>query len=61
MLTFHDRQLVRSELRLAQLEGQEKVTHAGIGVGLLGGAGVIGQRFESARRLSGNTGLFVRS
>jgi hypothetical protein len=36
-------------------------SHAGIGVGLLGGAGVIGQRFESARRLSGNTGLFARS
>ncbi len=33
--------LVRQELRLAQLEMQEKGKKAGIGVGLFGGAGVI--------------------
>jgi uncharacterized membrane protein YqjE len=33
--------LVRSEIRLAQLEVQEKAKRAGIGVGLLGAAGVV--------------------
>jgi uncharacterized membrane protein YqjE len=33
--------LVRQELRLAQLEMQEKGKKAGLGVGLFGGAGVI--------------------
>ena len=33
--------LVREELRLAQLEMQEKAKHAGIGVGLFGAAGVV--------------------
>lgn len=34
-------QLVREELRLAQLEMQQKAKHAGIGAGMLGGAGVV--------------------
>jgi uncharacterized membrane protein YqjE len=33
--------LVRKEIRLAQLELQEKGKHAGIGVGLFGGGGLI--------------------
>jgi len=33
--------LVRSEIRLAQLELQQKAKHASIGVGLFGGAGVV--------------------
>jgi uncharacterized membrane protein YqjE len=33
--------LVRSEIRLAQLELQEKAKHAGIGAGLFGAAGVV--------------------
>jgi uncharacterized membrane protein YqjE len=33
--------LVRSEIRLAQLELQDKAKHAGIGVGLFGAAGVV--------------------
>ncbi|HEV2059520.1 MAG TPA: phage holin family protein [Solirubrobacteraceae bacterium] len=34
-------QLVREELRLAQLEMQQKAKHAGIGAGMLGGAGIV--------------------
>jgi uncharacterized membrane protein YqjE len=34
--------LVRKEIRLAQLELQEKGKRAGVGVGLLGGGGLIG-------------------
>jgi uncharacterized membrane protein YqjE len=33
--------LIRSELRLAQVELQEKGKRAGIGVGLFGGAGIV--------------------
>ncbi len=33
--------LVREELRLAQLEMQDKAKHAGIGVGMFGAAGVV--------------------
>jgi MFS family permease len=33
--------LVRKEIRLAQLELQEKGKHAGIGVGMFGGGGVV--------------------
>ena len=33
--------LVREELRLAQLEMQQKAKHAGIGAGILGAAGVV--------------------
>ncbi|MBW3607237.1 MAG: phage holin family protein [Actinobacteria bacterium] len=34
-------QLVREELRLAQLEMQQKGKQAGIGAGMLGGAGIV--------------------
>lgn len=34
-------ELVRQELRLAQLEMQEKGRHAGVGAGLFGGAGLM--------------------
>lgn len=34
-------ELVRQELRLAQVEMQEKGKHAGIGAGLFGGAGLV--------------------
>jgi uncharacterized membrane protein YqjE len=37
----HTAKLVRSEIRLAQLELQEKAKHAGVGVGLLASAGVV--------------------
>lgn len=40
-LTQQSTELIRSELRLAQAEMTEKAKHAGIGVGLFGGAGVI--------------------
>ena len=33
--------LVRDEIRLAQLEMQEKGKHGGVGVGMFGGAGVV--------------------
>jgi uncharacterized membrane protein YqjE len=33
--------LVREEMRLAQLEMQQKAKHAGIGVGMLGAAGIV--------------------
>jgi uncharacterized membrane protein YqjE len=33
--------LVRQEMRLAQVELQEKGKHAGIGVGMFGGAGLV--------------------
>ena len=33
--------LVRDEVKLAQLEVQEKAKHAGIGVGLFGGSGLV--------------------
>jgi uncharacterized membrane protein YqjE len=33
--------LVREELRLAQLEMQQKAKHAGIGAGMLGAAGIV--------------------
>jgi uncharacterized membrane protein YqjE len=33
--------LAREEVRLAQLEMQEKVKHAGIGIGMFGAAGVV--------------------
>jgi uncharacterized membrane protein YqjE len=40
-LTQQSTELIRSELRLAQAEMTEKAKHAGIGVGLFGGAGVV--------------------
>jgi uncharacterized membrane protein YqjE len=40
-LTEQSTQLIRNELRLAQLEMTEKAKHAGVGVGLFGGAGVV--------------------
>lgn len=40
-LTQQSTELIRSELRLAQAEMTEKAKHAGVGVGLFGGAGVI--------------------
>ena len=33
--------LVRDEVKLAQLEVQEKAKHAGVGVGLFGGSGLV--------------------
>jgi uncharacterized membrane protein YqjE len=40
-LTQQSTDLIRSELRLAQAEMTEKAKHAGVGVGLVGGAGVV--------------------
>ena len=40
-LTEQTTQLVRSELQLAKTEMTEKAKHAGVGVGLFGGAGII--------------------
>jgi len=40
-LTSQTGELVRSELRLAQLEMQEKGKRVGVGAGLFGGAGVV--------------------
>jgi uncharacterized membrane protein YqjE len=40
-LTQQSTELIRSELRLAQVEMTEKAKHAGVGVGLFGGAGVV--------------------
>lgn len=34
-------ELIRSELKLAQLEMTAKAKHAGVGIGMLGGAGVV--------------------
>ena len=39
--TAQTSRLVREELHLAQLEMQEKAKHAGIGLGLFSGAGVV--------------------
>lgn len=41
-LTQQSTELIRSELKLAQVEMTEKAKHAGVGAGLFGGAGVIG-------------------
>ena len=40
-LTKQSTQLIRSELQLAQVEMTAKAKHAGIGVGLFGGAGLV--------------------
>lgn len=40
-LSAQTSELVRQELRLAQLEMQEKGRHAGVGAGLFGGAGLM--------------------
>jgi uncharacterized membrane protein YqjE len=40
-LTQRSTELIRSELRLAQAEMTEKAKHAGVGIGLFGGAGVV--------------------
>lgn len=40
-LTQQSTELIRSELKLAQVEMTEKAKHAGVGVGLFGGAGVV--------------------
>ena len=40
-LTEKSTQLIRAELRLAQAEMTAKAKHAGIGVGLFGGAGLV--------------------
>lgn len=40
-LTEQSKQLIRSELRLAQAEMTQKTKRAGIGVGLFGGAGLV--------------------
>lgn len=40
-LTDDVRTLVRDEIRLAQLELKQKGKHAGIGAGMLGGAGIV--------------------
>jgi uncharacterized membrane protein YqjE len=39
--TAQTSELVRSELRLAQAEMSEKAKHAGLGVGMFGGAGLV--------------------
>jgi uncharacterized membrane protein YqjE len=41
-LTEQTSTLARQEVRLAQLELQEKARHAGLGAGMFGGAGIIG-------------------
>jgi uncharacterized membrane protein YqjE len=40
-LTQQTTELVRSEIQLAKVEMTEKAKHAGVGVGLFGGAGII--------------------
>jgi len=40
-LTQQSTELIRNELRLAQVEMTEKAKHAGVGVGLFGGAGIV--------------------
>ena len=40
-LTQQSTELIRSELRLAQVEMTEKAKHAGVGAGLFGGAGLV--------------------
>ncbi|MGA8993305.1 MAG: phage holin family protein [Nocardioidaceae bacterium] len=40
-LTQQSTELIRNELRLAQAEMTHKAKHAGVGAGLLGGAGVV--------------------
>jgi uncharacterized membrane protein YqjE len=40
-LTQQSTELIRNELRLAQVEMTEKAKHAGVGAGLFGGAGVV--------------------
>jgi len=40
-LSQQSTELIRNELKLAQAEMTEKAKHAGVGVGLFGGAGVI--------------------
>jgi uncharacterized membrane protein YqjE len=40
-LTQQSTELIRNELRLAQVEMTEKAKHAGVGAGLFGGAGLV--------------------
>jgi len=40
-LTAQSTELIRSELQLAKLEMTEKAKHAGVGVGMFGGAGLV--------------------
>jgi uncharacterized membrane protein YqjE len=40
-LSQQSTELIRNELKLAQAEMSEKAKHAGIGIGLFGGAGVV--------------------
>jgi uncharacterized membrane protein YqjE len=40
-LTQQSTELIRSELKLAQVEMTEKAKHAGVGAGLFGGAGLV--------------------
>jgi len=40
-LTQQSTELIRNELRLAQVEMTEKAKHAGVGAGLFGGAGIV--------------------